>query len=584
VIFSLLQETNLNTDLMKTILLLFILCCFFSGGEKYIQRHSYLLDYSKTTVATCGSLSPSENIETADNGKFMMLLPDWGDYSYQISTTNDSAQTYFNQGLTMYYSYHMKEALASFKEAAKFDPNCAMTYWGQALAMGPSYNSAHLYLIPKNVSEVLKLMNTGKASANERDLLKVMNLRYPSSDVDTVKKDLNTAYAQGMKALISIYPEDADVKVLFIDAVMLIHPWEFWNNDGSAKEWTPELVDLCKTVLQEKPKHPGALHYYIHLTEASPEPGRALPNAQLLKDLFPGVAHMVHMSSHVYQRSGLYALGVEANDKADASLVRYDSLARHLSLNKHSSHYYAVQAFCGLTGGMYTKGIQDAIRCRKSVEPSYEDTYAQYLYMMPTLTLVRLGKWDELLKDTVQPDARWTYARILNNFTKGLAYVYTDKPDLASEQLAQLRSKISDPILKKRRIPFNTTLQGAKIAENILNAVILFDRKKNVAGIKSLNKAIKIEDELIYAEPMDWPIPARQFLGAYLLKLKKPTHAAQVYKMDLELNPGNGWSLLGLYQSLNAQHKVEAMAEYKAAYLKAFSNAEQIPPASVYGK
>lgn len=571
---------------MKTIQLFFICLLFFSGGGKYLQEPSYLLDYSNKTVATCGSLSPTESIGTADNGKFILQLPGWGHYSYPISTASDSAQIYFDQGLTMYYSYHMKEAFASFKEAARFDPNCAMIYWGQALAMGPNYNSAHFYLIPKNISDVLKLMNqsAGKASAKEQDLLKVMSLRYPSSETDTVKVNLNAAYAHGMKALLSLYPQDADIKVLYIDAVMLIHPWEFWNNDGSAKEWTPEVVNLCENVLQENSNHPGALHYYIHLTEASRKPELALANAQLLKDLFPGVAHMVHMSSHIYQRSGLYALGVEANDRADASLVRYDSLARHLSLNKHSSHYFAVQAFCGLTGGMYTKAMRDAIKCRKSVNPIYENTYSQYLYMMPRITQVRLGKWNELLKDTVSPDTRWTYAGILDNFAKGLAYVYIGKPDLARRQLIQLRSKITDPILKQKRIPFNTALQSAQIAENILNAVILFDQKKNAAGIMSLNKAIKIEDEMIYAEPMDWPLPARQFLGAYLLKLGKGADAEQVYKIDLELNPGNGWSLLGLYQSLRALHKVDAMAGYKAAYLKAFTNAEEIPPASVYQK
>ncbi len=569
---------------MKTLLLLFICCLFFSGGTEYTQRPSYLLDYSKAIVATCGSLSPTENIGRADDGKFIMQLPGWGHYSYQISAVGDSAQLYFDQGLTMYYSYHMKEALASFKEAARFDPNCAMAYWGQALVMGPYYNSAHNYILPNNISEVLKLMNesAGISSPKERDLIKAMNLRYPSSDADTIKTKLNKAYAQGMKELISIYPQDADIKALFIDAVMLIHAWNFWNSDGSPKEWTPEVVDLCKSILQESPKHPGALHYFIHLTEASRKPERALPNAQALKDLFPGIAHMVHMSSHVYQRNGLYSLGVAANDKADAGLARYDSLAKHLSLTKHSSHYFAVQAFCGLTGGMYVKGMKDAIRCRKSVLPGYEDTYAQYLYMMPVFTLVRLGKWDELLKDTIQPNPRWTYAGILNNFARGLAYVYTRKPDLASRQLAQLRGKMKDPILKKRRIPFNTALQGAEIAENILNAVILFDQRKNAAAIQSLNEAIKTEDKLIYAEPMDWPLPARQFLGAYLLKLGKPAAAEQVYKTDLELNPGNGWSLLGRYQSLNARHKVEPMAAYKTAYIQAFSDAETIPPASVF--
>lgn len=569
---------------MKTIILLFICCLFFSGSDKHNLNPSYLLDYSKTTVTTCGSLFPTESIRTTDNGKFIMHLPDWGNYSYQISTTSDSAQIYFDQGLTMYYSYHMKEALASFKEAARFDQNCAMAYWGQALAMGPYYNSAHNYTIPKNIPEVLKLMNQSAVSASvkERNLLKVMNLRYPSSDTDTVKTKLNELYAQGMRALISSYPQDADIKALFIDAMMLIHPWNFWNNDGSAKEWTPEVVSLCENILQKNPKHPAALHYYIHLMEASRKPEQTLPNAQRLKDLFPGVAHMVHMSSHVYQRNGLYALGVTANDSADASLMRYDSLAKHLSLNKHSSHYFAVQTFCALTGGMYTKGIQYAMRCRKSVGPTYEDTYAQYLYMMPVFTMIRLGKWDELLRDTVQLNNQWIYAGILDNFAKGLAYVYTGKRVLAHRQLILLRNKLTDPILKIKHIPFNTTLQAAQIAEGILNAVILFDQKSNAAGINSLNKAIKIEDEMVYSEPMDWPIPARQFLGAYLLSLKKPTTAIKVYKMDLELNPGNGWSLLGLYQSLSALHEDKAKTKYKIAYLKAFSNSEEIPPASVY--
>jgi hypothetical protein len=231
---------------------------------------------------------------------------------------------------------------------------------------------------------------------------------------------------------------------------------------------------------------------------------------------------------------------------------------------------------------MYTKGMQDALRCRKSVSPTYEDTYAQYLHMMPVFTQVRLGRWNEILKDTVQPDAAWPYARILGNFAKGLAYVYTGRQDSAVSQLVQLRSRIKDPILKKRRVPFNTTLQGARIAEHILNAVILFDQKKNAEGIKSLNEAIETEDGMIYSEPMDWPIPARQFLGAYLLRQGRPTDAEQVYKMDLMLNPGNGWSSLGVYQSLLARHKVRSLSGYKSAYLQSFSHAEHIPAASVY--
>ena len=95
---------------------------------------------------------------------------------------------------------------------------------------------------------------------------------------------------------------------------------------------------------------------------------------------------MIHMSSHEYERNGSYALGVEVNDRADEDLILYKSLATNLKLGVHFSHYFAVQAYCGLSGAMYRKGLSDAIRCRNSGIPVHDNTYSQYLYMMPSFT------------------------------------------------------------------------------------------------------------------------------------------------------------------------------------------------------
>lgn len=202
--------------------------------------------------------------------------------------------------------------------------------------------------------------------------------------------------------------------------------------------------------------------------------------------------------------------------------------------------------------------------------------------MMPVLTLVRLGKWEEILRDSLPPDERWPYAGILRNFSRGLAFVYTGHTDSAVHELARLRDKVKDPVLTKKRVPFNTSLQSALIAEEILQAVILFALQKEDPAIYSLRHAINIEDNLVYTEPKDWVIPARQFLGAYLLKMGKPAAAEKVYREDLVWNPGNGWSLLGLYQSRTAQRKKKDLAAYRAKYLQAFSHADEIPPGSVY--
>lgn len=572
---------------MKNPFLLLFFPFFIAGYILFNRQNKERLSLTvqdPASITICGA-SPAGKFNVAANGKFIGPLPGWGKYTYSISTTKDSAQYYFNQGLNMYYGYHMKEALASFKEASRIDPYSAMTYWGQALAMGPYYNAAHSYVMPEGITGVLKKMDEVSlfnATPKEKRFIEVMHLRYSADIKDSKRQELNEAYAAGMKDLIGAFPEDLDVRMFYVDAVMLMHAWDFWNHDGTPKAWTRELELLCDGVMKTNAEHPGALHYQIHITEASRHPEVALANADKLKNNLPGIAHMVHMASHEYQRNGLYAKGVEVNDLADANLLRYDSLAKNLSLVKHSPHYFAVQTYCAMSGGMYKTGIASAVRCRKSVSPTSENNYDQYLFMMPVLTMVRLGKWEEILSDNIAPDAKWVYAGLLHNFAKGMAYLNTGKADQAVAELAALREKAKNPILEKQRIPFNTPLQAAWVAEEILNSAILFSQKNYDQAIGSLNKAILIEDNMIYTEPSDWPIPARQFLGAYLLKMAKPALAEKVYREDIMWNPGNGWSYIGLCKSLESQKKNTQLAEYKARYMKSFSAADQIPTGSVY--
>ncbi len=536
-------------------------------------------------IVVCGG-SASGQVSAGESGKFIIPLPGWGNHSYEISAANDSARFYFNQGLNMYYGYHMKEALASFKEASRFDPASAMAHWGQALAMGPYYNSAHSYVVPDGIAEVLLAMNqnVNNTSAKEKHLIRAMCLRYPEKVSGGNLKARDEVYASEMKKIIEQFPDDPEIKMLYIDAVMLMHAWDFWNTDGTKKSWTAEIVDMCGEVLKRYPDHPAELHYYIHLTEASRHPEVAIANAGALERLFPGIAHMVHMSSHAYQRNGQYAKAVKVNDKADDNLELYASMAGNLSLSKHSPHYFAVQTYSALTGAMYTAGMKSAARCRRSVSPTPENTYDQYLYMIPVLTQVRMGKWEAIMADDVVPDSSWHYARLLHHFARGIAFSSTGHPDSASWHLSQLRKYQKSASLLKRRIPFNAPVQMAGIAERILNGLVLFNDNKRSAAVVSLEEAIAIEDKLIYTEPADWPIPARQFLGAFLLKMRQYALAEKVYVEDLALNPNNGWSLLGMYHSLRAQRKAKEMARYKARYLQSFADADEIPTSSVFLK
>ncbi|ACT92238.1 hypothetical protein [Dyadobacter fermentans] len=534
-------------------------------------------------ITVCGP--SSQNLEAPMlNGKYVVALPGWGDFSYKVSTSSDSSQFYFDQGLNMYYGYHFKEALASFRESARIDPNNAMAFWGQALAMGPYYNAAHSYTKPAEVTQALATMNSLAAHATQKEarLIDAMNARYSDDPTDAKRPELNQAYSDKLEELVAEYPGENEFKILYIDSQMLMHAWDFWKKDGTPRPWTPELVALCEKALKINPKHPAALHYHIHLTEASRHPEVALASAEVLRDLLPGVAHMVHMASHEYERNGLYARGVEVNNLADEALLNYDMLAKNLSLNKHSSHYFAVQTYCALTGGMYRDALRYAERCRRSVAPTHETTYDQYLYMLPVMVQVRMGKWQEILTDTTTPDPKWTYASLLSDFAKGVAFANTGRVDSAAVRLEMLKAKAKDPVLARRRVPFNSPVEIAGIAEKVLEGVIAFAGHAQADGIAALEEAVNREDKLIYTEPKDWPLPARQFLGAYLLQAGKAASAEKVYRQDLVFNPSNGWSLVGLSQSLQAQRKTKELKGIMAKYQSAFAQAEQIPTGSVF--
>ncbi len=525
-------------------------------------------------------------VQHADpTGRYAPVFPGWGHYHYPIATKSDSTQFYFDQGLSLYYGYHLTESLASFKEAARRDSGCLMAWWGQAMAMGPFYNNTYTYRMPAEVLPVLVRMNqlTADAPAREQDLASVMNRRYAADLSDSGRSSLNNAYSDGMKKLVGKYPDDKDIKALYIDGRMTEHAWDMFDSKWAPRPWTPELIRFCDEILAVDAYHPAALHYHIHLLEASRHPELTLPSADKLHMLMPGVAHMVHMSSHSYQRAGLFSKGVFINDSANAAQARYEELARNLKLDSDVIHYHAVEAFCALNGGMYAKALAEANTCRQaaSTKRSATNMYLQYLYSMPVCVDVRLGKWQSLL-DRPAPDTSWVYACILYEFGRGMAFLRRGDDRAAKNCLDSMRQRMRDhPGLTKWVRPTNPPSTGASIAAGILQAEIEFVRGRRSVAIETLTKTGAMEDQMIYREPKDWLLPVRQYIGTHLLEMAQPERAGKTFREDLLHNPGNGWSLLGLAKSLGLLHR-DSAADYRAQAIKTFSYAEETPGSAVY--
>jgi hypothetical protein len=560
---------------------LLIVLLFLSFGMG-VQRAGLRGGDPRDGIIGCAPLAAT-HLSPDASGRYAPVFPGWGHYHYPISTTHDSAQYYFDQGLSLYYGYHLTESLASFREAAVKDSTCLMVWWGQALAMGPYYNNTYSYKMPEEALSVLATMDrlAAAAPARERDLAAAMDRRYSPDLADRRRPALNRAYSEAMKGLIAKYPADNDIKALYIDGMMSEHAWDLYTPAGAPKPWTPELVKYCEEILAADASHPAALHYHIHLLEASLHPEVTLSSAAKLPLLMPGVPHMVHMASHTFQRTGLYSRGVLINDSASAAQRVFVELAPNLRLTPEVIHYYAVEAYCALSGGMYKKALAEAEHCRRIARPrlSPKATYLQYLYMMPVFVDIRMGKWQSILERPAPGDS-CVYAVILNNFARGLAYVRKGNLDAAKACLDSIRARKADPVLSEPVHQGNEPAAGVAIAGDVLGAEILFAQGQGDAAMAVFDRAIGTEDGMAYVEPKDWVLPVRHFAGACLLLLKRPAAAEKIYREDLIHNPGSGWSLLGLALSLEAQGK--GAAEYRARAGTAFAGAEELPPGSAY--
>jgi len=489
-------------------------------------------------------------------------MPDAGIYKWKIETTNDSAQFYFNQGINMYYGFHIIEALASFKKAAKFDADNPLIWWAQALSYGPNINDVGYSVASEALEAVQKAIAfSTNAPAMEKALIAAMSERY-SADSTQTREKLNQGYVDAMQNLYKQYADHPDIAALYADALMLQHPWDLWNNNGTPKSWTPLIRSVLEKLLAMTPNHPGANHYYIHVMEPSPFAAYALPSADRLGKLTPGLSHMVHMPSHIYLRTGQYNKGINVNETAVKRYNQYSTIFPAVQQNAflYQFHNQHMQVNSALMAGRYTYAIEWAFQLQKSLDTSMLSSPApfgpavQYIYMTPTLINIHFSKWDSLLQ-MKKPADRHVYANVIYHFGKGMSDAATHNIAKAKGHLLLLQNLMDDTSLALPFGPFSPPVEAAKVANELLHGFMLMKENNLQEAIIHFSKAASIEEKMVYNEPRDWLLNPKQYLGAAYVEAKQWGNAENTFKKDLNQNAQNVWSLFGLHQALMAQNK-----------------------------
>jgi tetratricopeptide (TPR) repeat protein len=496
------------------------------------------------------------------------LYEGMGAHHMTIASENEKAGRYFDQGLALTFGFNHAEAIRSFEAAAELDPSCAICRWGVAFALGPNINGAmdrQSGLAAYEAVQEAAAMDAG-ASPLERGLIAALSHRYAAGAPDD-RSSLDQAYADAMEALAESFPDDANVAVIAADALMNLTPWDYWLDDATLRPATARAEALLERAMRLEPRNAGACHMYVHLMEER-QPDRAVPCAEKLPALMPGVGHIVHMPGHIYIRVGRYADAMEANVHAVHAdeAVLPDQAPDGAYALAYYPHNYHFMWFAANMAGAGERSIEAARSTAENVnvelmrEPGMEAL--QHYLVTPLYALVRFGRWDEILAEPAPP-ADLAYPTGVWHYARGLAHVAGGDLASAEAELARVRELSTVPALQTQLIwGLNPTASLLEIAGEVIAGELAAKRGDFDAAVAHLQKALATEATLVYDEPPTWHLPVRHNLGAVLLEAGRAADAERVYREDLEIYRENGWALAGLRAALLAQGRdAEAASE-----------------------
>jgi tetratricopeptide (TPR) repeat protein len=420
------------------------------------------------------------------------LLSGLGSWHHPTSTKNPEAQRFFDQGFRMIYGFNHEEAVRSFKRAAELDPQMAIAWWGVAYALGPNINSD---IDPEreksaydSVHKALSL--SSNRPANERAYIEALAKRY-SNDPKADLKKLAVDYKNAMGELMKKYPDDLDAATLYAESMMDLHPWKLWGADGKPAEGTEEIVAVLELVLGRNPNHPGAIHYYIHAVEASPNPERALAYAPKLAGLMPMAGHLVHMPAHIYERVGDYQAAAKSNiEAATADEAYFKATGLHGAYTMYYAHNLDFLAIAHSMQGRYRDAIEASDKLVALAKPMVQQMPMVEPFMAKSLLImVRFRKGDEIMKQP-EPEASLHSTLAVWHFARGV--VFAGRGDIANAEAEQKAFlKVEKLVPAESMSSLNPTSEVLAVAADVLGARIAEAKHDNQAAISSLTKAFE---------------------------------------------------------------------------------------------
>lgn len=519
------------------------------------------------------------------------LFENIGNLNYPIETHSKLAQRYFNQGLTLLYSFEYGESIRSFKAALAEDPSCAMCAWGLGLALSSKNGTVmsgrerdeaadamrlSLKLVnPNNTKEVAYIR-----ALQQRRSSKVYKKRHHfaiycgGKGSVTLNETFN--YADAMRKVVKNFPEDVNAKVLLAAALFDVLDWNLWSIEGKPQVTTLELIQILEEAIALDKDHIGANHYYIHALEHSPNPEKALESAKRLNDLNTGIEQLAHAPAHLYYALGNYTEAGMANQQALEAEKQYRLDCQQQGVKPETNFLYYHNLHSRVAALSMEGNATLAIQNAETLSSNIPQKNANLQGFMPVyiLTLARFGDWQSILS-VQNTEPQYQYALGMWYYAQGLANIHTGNAALAAQYLRGIKEIVSEG-----GVPRNFGQEGLyqlQIAYEVLAGVLANHYEHVEDMITHFKAAVDLQDKMVPKGPPSWYFPTRELLAKALLKTKKTEEAKAVFEALLKQNKNDPWALYGLMLCYTELGDTTKAKDYQKQFADVWKNHETMP-------
>jgi tetratricopeptide (TPR) repeat protein len=492
----------------------------------------------------------------------MVLVDGFGDEGYAVDATPE-AQVWFNQGVRLRWAFEHTEAVRAFRKARSIDPNCGMCAWGEAWALGPNLNGGGND--DESIAAALKAAREARrlardASPMQKQMIDALIQRYSGREATRA-----TRFARGMDRIARAHPDDVSMAAIAADAWMLSVDGELWKKDGTAAyPATTRTMEILEHALALKPNDPATIHLYIHMTEWSADPHKAIPYGEELALLAPNASHLVHMPSHTYYRVGRYIDAMRSNVNAVALDKRYEEkaprpggIAGGMPLHGHNLHF-------GMGGALMSGGAEEGLVLAEDFLSTYpnipaSNAWRQLMANDAYALYGRFGTQDAVAALTEPPAANpllrmsWRYARGEAAARRGDADAVTAE----AEAIAAINAGIPDTAPQARQV------KGfVELFQRVLEGRAAMAREDWPAAVAAYTRAAAIQamDDEGGDPPIIW-YPTRRSLAAALLANGDAAGAKAKIEALIKDWPADPYSYFVLAEAEKALGDTAAMDE-----------------------